>query len=94
MALTNWPQPEQTSCLFPRLRRTHNRSRLAGSSISARYTLYPGQTSTRVQSFSLMESSVTKLTESQNPRKTTLFPDSRKEPFKEIRRSSAEAGHY
>jgi hypothetical protein len=27
-----------------------------------------------------MESSVTKLTESQNPRKTTLFPDSRKEP--------------
>jgi hypothetical protein len=37
-----------------------------------------------------MESSVTKLTESQNPRKTTLFPDSRKEPFLHAASSSAQ----
>ena len=40
--------------MFPRLRRTHSFSRLPCSSISARYTLYPGQPSTFVQSFSLI----------------------------------------
>jgi hypothetical protein len=42
------------SCLFPRLRRTHSFSRLPCSSISAWYTLYPGQPNTLVQSFSLI----------------------------------------
>jgi hypothetical protein len=42
--------------------------------------LYAGQPNTFVQSFSLMETSVPGLTESQTHRKTMLFPDSCEEP--------------
>jgi hypothetical protein len=55
MALTSWPQPEQISCLFPRLRRTHSLRRLPCLSISARYSLNPGEPSTFVPSFSSSE---------------------------------------
>ena len=62
------------------LRRTHSFSRLVPSSISCRYTLYPGQPNTFVQSFSLMQTSVPGVHKYQNPRKTKHLPDSRAEP--------------
>ncbi len=92
MALANWPQPEQTSCLLPRLRRAHSFSRFAGSLISARYTLYPSHPNTRVQSFSIMETSVPGLTEPQNPHNQTLFPDSPPEPICLVRLSGRSRG--
>ena len=47
------PQPEHNSTLLPRFRRTQSFSVRVNSSISCRYTWYPGQSSIRVHSRSV-----------------------------------------
>ena len=54
---TRWARPEQfpqISILFPRLRLTHSRSVRFVSSISCRYTLYPGHPKIRLNSRSVI----------------------------------------
>src|ERR1700683_2970213 len=53
------PHPEHTRTLFPRFRRTHNFSVRAFSSISCRYTRYPGQSRIVVNSRSVKRASLT-----------------------------------
>jgi hypothetical protein len=52
------PQPEHVSTLLPRFRRTHSFSARAFSSISCRYTRYPGQSRIFVNSRSVNPASL------------------------------------